>query len=347
MIVKNHEADRYVAAAPKDLRMALLFGPDAGLVQERAERLLKTVVSDINDAFNVAELSEETLLDDPARLADEAAAISMFGGRRVIRVRGAGNDLAELFDSFLDDPKGDSLIVVEAGDLARTSALRKLFEAHDSAVAIPCYADSERDLYEVVRDGLRAQGLTITADALNEAVSRLGSDRGVTRRELEKLILYAQNAEQVTIEDVRAVIGDESQARIERACDAAASGDFAGLDMELERLWASDTNPAQLIRAALSHFQGLLGVRERLARGEKLETAMRQLRPPVHFSRTSLFKEQLQAWSQEQLGAALDMLWEAESLSRMTAVPAQAACARCLMNIAAMAKSKIPHRQAL
>src|ERR1041385_174178 len=139
MIVKSHEADRYVANPPKGLAIALVYGPDAGLVQERAEKLLKSVVPDLTDAFNASDLNEDALLADPARLADEAAAISMMGGRRVVRVRGAGNDLAELLESFLDDPKGDALVVIEAGDLAKTSGLRKLFDGHKSAAAIQCY----------------------------------------------------------------------------------------------------------------------------------------------------------------------------------------------------------------
>ena len=93
MIIAARDADRFVAQPPKTLRVALLFGPDAGLVQERAEKLLKTVAPDLSDAFNVADLNENVLLADPARLADEAAAISMMGGRRVVRVRGASNDL--------------------------------------------------------------------------------------------------------------------------------------------------------------------------------------------------------------------------------------------------------------
>ena len=182
MIVKSHEADRYAANPPKGLMVALVYGPDAGLVQERAEKLLKSVVPDLTDPFNVADLSETVLLADPARLADEAAAISMMGGRRVVRVRGAGNDLADLLESFLDDPKGDALLVVEAGDLAKTGALRKLFDDHKSAAAVQCYPDSVRDLGDVVRDALRAEGLSIAPDALEDAVSRLGSDRGVTDR---------------------------------------------------------------------------------------------------------------------------------------------------------------------
>ena len=102
--------------------VALVYGPDAGLVQERAEKLLKTRDARPHRSLQCrVDLNEAVLLADPARLADEAAAMSMMGGRRVVRVRGAGNDLAELFESFLDDPKGDALVVIEAGDLAKTS----------------------------------------------------------------------------------------------------------------------------------------------------------------------------------------------------------------------------------
>ncbi|MFL6689163.1 MAG: DNA polymerase III subunit delta, partial [Alphaproteobacteria bacterium] len=124
MIVKSADADRFIGRVPPKLLAALIFGPDQGLVRERAETLAKSVVSDLHDAFRVSELDEAVLTADNARLADEAAAISMLGGRRVVRVRGAGNSLAELFESFLDDPKGDALVVVEAGDLSKNSSLR-------------------------------------------------------------------------------------------------------------------------------------------------------------------------------------------------------------------------------
>jgi DNA polymerase III subunit delta len=341
MIVKSHEADRYAANPPKGLMAALVYGPDAGLVQERAERLLKSVVPDLTDPFNVSDLSETVLLADPARLADETAAISMMGGRRVVRVRGAGNDLADLFESFLDDPKGDALVVVEAGDLAKTGALRKLFDGHKTAAALQCYPDSVRDLADVVRDALRAEGLSITPDALEDAVSRLGSDRGVTRREIEKLLLYMHGHKQVSLEDVRAVMGDEAEARSESACDAAGSGDLARLDRELERLWVSDTNPAQVLRSAMGHFQKLIQARESTARGESLDTVMKRLRPPVHFSRTTSFKAQAQRWSSDRLSEALDMLLDAEAMTRTTGVPAEAVTGRTLMNIAAMARGRM------
>lgn len=342
MIVKTQDADRFAANPPKTLRVVLVFGPDAGLVQERAEKLLKSVVPDLTDPFNVADLNESVLLSDPARLADEAAAISMMGGRRVVRVRGAGNNLTDLFEQFLDDEDrtSDTLVVVEAGDLSKGTGLRKLFESDDKAAAIACYADTARNLEDVVRDAMRAAGLSIAPDALADAVSRLGSDRGVTRRELEKLALYAQGQKSVSLEDVRAVMGDEAEARAEEASDAAGNGDFARLDLALERLWTADASVAQILRGAMGHFQRLASVRESVNRGESLETVIRRQRPPIHFLREQSFKAQVNRWSDERLADALDMLLEAEALSRTTAAPAEAVCGRTLMNIAALAKAR-------
>jgi DNA polymerase-3 subunit delta len=340
MIVKASDAERYVTRPPSALVAALIYGPDLGLVRERAERLAKTVVADLNDPFRVADLDDATLAGDPARLADEAAALSMIGGRRVVRVRGAGNGLAKLFESFLETPQGDALIVVDAGDLAKNSALRSVFEKADNAASIACYADNDRDIAEVVRETLKKEGLAIAADALDRAVSALGSDRGVTRREIEKLALYAHGTGRVTVDDVEAVIGDESEARTEEVCDAAGEGDVARLDRALERLWIVGLSPIGVLRPCLSHFQRLAQAKAQVSGGDSVESAIKRLRPPVHFKREASFRAQLQRWSEARLGEALDLLLETEALCKTTGVPAEAACGRALFNIAAWARMK-------
>ncbi len=338
MIVKSPAADRYIEKLPPNLAAVLVFGPDQGLVRERVERIGRSVVPDLNDPFRIADLDESTLYSDNARLFDEAAAISMLGGRRVVRVRNAGNGLAKLFESFLDDPRGDALIVVEAGDLAKSSSLRKIFEDADNAAAIACYPDETRELVDVVRRAFAAEGMSIDAEALDDVVSRLGSDRGITRQELEKLALYASGKKRIELDDVRAVIGDESEAGTEEVCDAAGQGDERRLDMAPARLWVDGVSPAQIIRNAISHFQRLLQVRVARDRGESVEAAMKRGWPQIHFSRTASFKAQVQRWSEERLLSVCDLLIETEALTRTTAVPAQTITGRAFFTIADWAK---------
>ena len=339
MEVKSHLADRFVAKPPENLVAALVYGPDQGMVRERATTLAKTIVPDLNDPFRVAELDENALESDPARLWDEAQALSMIGGRRVVRVRGAGNALAKEFERFLTAPKGDALIVVEAGDLAKSASLRRVFDDADNAAAIACYPDRERDLGEVVRSTLKSSGLFIEPDALEYAVSHLGSDRGVTRSELEKLALYAMGQSRVTEADVAAVMGDESELRMDETFDAAGEGDFAALDRAVSRLWAAGNSPVGVLRQALTHFQKVLLVKAETEAGQNLEGAIRKLRPPLHFTRQDSFRSQVSRWSIPRLEEALSHLYEAEALAKTTAVPAEAACGRALLSVAALANA--------
>ena len=115
-------------APPPELLAVLLYGPDEGLVRERARLLAGKVVEDIRDPFRVATLTGPDLKADPALLADEAAAISLTGGKRLVRLRAAGDDCAKALEAVLDGPAADAFIVVEAGDLPEDVEFREHVE---------------------------------------------------------------------------------------------------------------------------------------------------------------------------------------------------------------------------
>jgi len=338
VIVKSAESDRFLDRLPGKITAVLIYGPDQGLVTERAERLIRTVLPDIRDPFRVSEIEGTRLIEDKSYLSAEAAALSFSGGRRVVRVRAAGNALAPVFQSFLDAPAGDALVVAEAGDLARSSGLRQAFEQAPNAAAVACYLDSPDAIAEILEATLREKRIRISPDALLEAVPLLGSDRGTTRRQIEKLLVYADRTASLEVADIRAVIGDESEARIEEVCDAAGEGKPGPLDRSLERLWAAGVSPVAVLRVAIAHFQRLGMLRGALTGGESAEGALRRMKPAVHFARTASFRNQLRIWDAEKLGEALDMLLGTEVLCKSTAVPAEAACGHALFNIAAMAR---------
>jgi DNA polymerase-3 subunit delta len=332
------EGDRFLRRLPEKTIAVLIFGPDQGLVTERAERLIGTVVPDIRDPFRISEIDGAHLVDDRARLAAEAAALSFSGGRRVVRVRQAGNAVTAVFDDFLEAAAGDALVVVEAGDLAKSSSLRKLFEEAANAAAVPCYPDSLDNLAELLRGALAEQGIEVAADAIMEAVPLLGSDRGTNRRQIEKLLLYAGDKRFLDVADVRAIIGDEAEARAEEVCDAAGEGNPKMLDRALERLWAGGMSPVAVLRIALGHFQRVLLVKTATAAGESFDSATRRLKPQLHFARAASFRNQLRQWDTEKLGEALDLLLDTEALCKSTAVPAEAACGQALFRLAALAR---------
>src|SRR5262249_25023433 len=154
-------------------------------------------------------------------------AISMFGGRRVVRVRDAIDGLAELFESFLADHKGDALVVVEAGDLSKPSALRKVFEGTKIAAAIECYDDRPEDAAKLIKDTLAEVGWKIEPDALGYLSEALSLDRRLLRSELEKLTLFLGLGESnsiLTRSQAQALIGDSGAVEADEIADAVAAG---------------------------------------------------------------------------------------------------------------------------
>lgn len=331
--------DRFLAKPDAAVRLVLVFGPDNGLVRERATKLARTVVPDLNDPFRVAELTGAALDEDPARLADEAAAISMIGGRRVVRLRDVADKHAKLIGGFLDEPAGDALVVVEAGDLPnKRSTLRSLVEEAGNGAAIACYPDDAASIEDLIDQVLRAAKLAIEPAAQSWLAERLGADRALSRGELDKLVLYmGPEGKTVTLDDVRAAVGDASEIGIDDVVSACLGGDMPKLERSLERCRQVGENAITILRAISRQVLTLQQLRALLDDGQPIDRALMAMRPPIRFPRDRAFKAQAPKWSAQRLADAVDLLVEAELDCKTTGNPADALMARALMRIAGVA----------
>lgn len=323
-------------------RAILLYGPDQGLVRERAEAMVRAVVPDAKDPFRLASLSGTDLVEDPARLADEAAAIPFFGGRRAVRVTAAGDRSVGAIENFLGaPPAGDALVVIEAGDLSPRSALRRLFEEADNAAAIPCYADAPEALEELIEAVFRAAGHKMDPEAVDYLKANLGADRGLTRSELDKLVTYmGARPATVGLADARAVIGDSGASAVDDICYAATGGDPAGVEKALGRALAEGEQPVMIVRAAQRHMQRLQLAVEAVARGAGARDAVQRLRPPVFFKRALELQAQLASWDPARAQTAIELLTEAEIDCKSTGLPDEAICRSALLRLAGAARRR-------
>lgn len=338
MKITDARIDGFLSQPDPKVVAVLVYGPDRGLIRERAETLVRGVVEDLGDPFRIAELSGSDLSNDAARLGDEAAALSMTGGRRVVRVRDAVDSLSDVFRDFLAAPGGDALVVAEAGNLAKRSSLRGLFERADNAASIACYGDDSKRLNAVIFETLGRHGLKATPDALSRLAEILGADRIVTRNELEKLALYMGRPGTVELEDVRACVDDSAATSLDAVAYAAAGGERASLDRALTRAFSEGLHPVGVLRAAARHLQRLHLAGGLTAHGHTPDQAMKALRPPVIYIHTDRFRAQLRNWPPHRLGQALELVIEAELDCKTTGLPAEAVCSRALLRIAQAAR---------
>mgnify|MGYP006104131135 CR=1 FL=1 len=346
MKVPPARAEAFTKSPPNTTRAILIYGPDLGLVRERAEAAVIATTGSLSDPFNVVEFTPTALRDEPSRLTDEARAISMMGGRRVVRLRDATEAVAKAVTEVLaaTEQTGDgTLVIVEAGDLSPRSKLRALFEKTDGAAAIACYMDEGAGLDDIVRKFLADAGITATKDVVSWIASNLGSDRMVSRMELEKLTLYAVGQSEITLEDAQAVIGDAAAVTLDDVVYAATGGDLKGLTVALARARFEGVASISILRAASRHLSRLEEAVAVMTSGASPNTAMKSLRPPVFFKQQNNFRSQLQRWRPQTLSRGRSELIQAEIDCKSTGMPGEAICERALMRLASMAGARVPH----
>jgi DNA polymerase-3 subunit delta len=317
--LKTAEIDRFVARPDPAQPIVLVYGPDAGLVRERVDALVKASVDDVSDPFAFVRIEGDELSGNPARLVEEAHTVPLFGGRRAVLVRAGSRNIAGAVDMVIAAPSKECRIIIEAGDLKKSSPLRAACEKAKVAAALPCYADNAAAVARLVDDELREAGLSIAPDARALLVSLLGGDRMASRNEVKKLALYARGQDKVEIADVMAVVAD-----------ASAFG----------KARADGSSPAAIISAAIRHVANLHKMRLSVEDGDSPDFAMQRGAPPVHFSRKDMVGAALRLWTAPRLVRVMSQLGEASLEARRNAPLAEAIAERALLAIAMNARRR-------
>jgi DNA polymerase III subunit delta len=332
--IKAQQAETFARAPDQNVIAVLVHGPDTGLVSERARSLTEALAKRGGEQAEIIRIEETDLSADPDRLAVELQTVPMFGGAKIVRTTAGRRINAAMFkDLFSAGPPAGGL-VCEAGSLKKSDALLKLFEAPPWAAAVPCYADGDRDLGNLVRDMMRDAKLTIQQDASDVLINRLGADRALSRGEIEKLILYCAGRDEVTVADIEAIVGDATDTGLEYIAIAAASGEPGEVVAEFDRAINAGESPQVVILIAQRYFQRLHKIRTALDAGKSIDEVLRGLRPPLHFSLRNAITAQCRLWSTATLNEALqrinDTALQARLKSAMDAVLAE----RLLLNLA-------------
>ncbi|NBR51420.1 MAG: DNA polymerase III subunit delta [Alphaproteobacteria bacterium] len=353
MKLKAHEVDGWVKGlrADKAPALVLVYGPDRGGVHETAKALRHAYLGDAYDPLQYVALDEGALAGQPGLLADEAAALPMFGEHKLVHISGgdaAVQAAVKFFLATLDagaTMSGAAMVIVETDNLRPTAPLRKAAEGHKAAMALPCYALEARDIGRLIRQYLEQENYRIEAQAMDLLTARLATDRGVIQRELERLVLYkgvrAAKAEpgMVTGDDVEAALGDQAQGDFDRLIDSVALGRLDEADRAMARLEAAGTNAAGALAMARLHFQTLHLALGQMERGTAQTKALGAFRPPLHFRRKPLVEQQMRLWSSSKCARALEILNAAEKACRGSAGGlAQAQAGNALLRIARAAQ---------
>ena len=337
MKLNKKQVAAFLRAPEPSYRLVLCFGSDQGLAHERTQNLLKSAVENPSDPFRVCHLTGAEIKKDPARLFDEVSSQSLVGGDRVVLIKLGGEDISKYVAQCLEDVNS-TIIIIEAGPLPPKSPLRRLAEQNKNALAIAGYLDDARGLSELIDSVVSENGKTIDQEARNYLINNIGSDRLVSRSELDKLVTYMGLDLRIKLKDVQVIVGDNGAFSLDKIIYPVANGNYLEAEVNLERAYKEGQTPITIIRATIRHFQKLHLALSYVENGQTPVEALRVVKPPIMYLFTDQFVQQLGRWSSPKIDRALVLLTNAEIKCKTTGFPVKLICGRALMTLSLAVK---------
>jgi DNA polymerase-3 subunit delta len=319
------------------IRFYLFHGPDEAQSRALATRLLEAL------GASKFVLTGGAVKSDPAALADEASAMSLFGGKRLVWVEPATRDIEDGVAALLEGPPGESAVVAIAGALPKTSTLLKLAESSPEALAFAAYAPEGQDAERMVIDVARRFGLKVSPPVAARIADGADNDQAIVAQELQKLALYIdasphapKELDHGAIDDVGA---DTAEGDFQRLADLALGGELDELSGELARLPAAGSEAIPVIRSLQRRVLMLAPLRARVERGERVDAVMTSSARALFWKDKTKVQRMLSKWSAEDLMTVADRAGKLERSLMFTAAPDREALGEELIAIARKART--------
>ena len=336
MKAKPYQVTSLISQIQNGFKGALIFGPDFGVVQEVSEKVAQYIVPDLKDEFRISKITHSKIKEINSILLDEGNAPALFGGRKLVWLKDGDNTVSDAVQTYFEQIKSDSFLLITAGNLTKNSILRNFCESDADILAVACYADNARDVAGFIRETLNEAHIQVTMPALSMLVERLGENRAVTKKELEKLVTYLGDKTVVDVDDVREIITDTQNSSLDLFCHAVATGDHEGVDKSYRLLLENGENPVSIVRILFNYFNKLLYAAEDMEQGNA-ETALKKIMKPAQFGLKTSFEKQLKIWKKSFILKVLNLLLDTEKQIKSTGMPTEVILGRILLQITGVA----------
>jgi DNA polymerase-3 subunit delta len=345
ILSKRQDVERFLKDPTPEIRAVLIYGRDRGVVRDRADQLVKRLFERPDDPFDTAQLTESDLDAQAGKLEDELSALSMMGGRRLVRLRLTGEKAGpdkQAAEALVRHAEGqlnpEALFLIEAGALDRNSALRKAGEKANGAAVIPCYEDEAGDLARLTRETLTRDKVSLNGEALDLFVSRLPKERGVARAEIERLALFLGPGSGVnaTPADLVDFLGVEPEASLGDAAVDAFGGRLGPAQAGLRRAAAEGEGGPAAVRAMGYHLGRLRRTLTLHKNGIDLAAAAKA--SGVFWKTEREFLRQARAWTLDQLLLVQAEVLAADKACKTSGSPDQLISERLALQIAGKAR---------
>ena len=302
MIIKDWQYDKFLNDL-KEYNSLLIYGPDRGLVKEKSDLFLNNQININNNSLEVFKLTPEDLAKTKNKLFELAYQKPIFFKKSLIHIDldlvKNLSDITEFLETL--DMEKANFILLESANLKSDSKILKLFKNKNNFAVIACYHDNSKNLFNFINNYTKELGLVISKDNIEYLCQRLGNDRLITKKELDKLAIFANN-QPISYEDILNGIGDNTTTRLDYICDNLFIKDFFYINSIIDKAIDEGANFMLIIRTITNHVMLLFKARLLSIKNVK------DIYPPIHFSRHTKIQKQLSTVDYRSIEYAIENL---------------------------------------
>jgi len=318
------------------VRFYLFHGPDDAGSNALAHRLLKSLGA---ERFLV---TAGSVRGDPGLLADEAAAMGLFGDTRLLWIEPAGDEIADGVAGLLSATAVESVAIAISGALKKSSALLKLAEAHPRALAHASYLPEGRDADRMVLELARAEGLRMSGEIATRVAVAAGANQAIIASELAKYALYLgaspETVRELDGETIDRLGADSAESDWMRIGDLALDGRIGELGDALQRLTPGASEVVPIVRSLQRRVLQLAPLRARVEQGERVDGVLASMGKALFWKDKAILHRLLSQWSAARLAQLSERVSKLERRLMFTSVPGDAALGEELIAIARAAR---------
>ena len=294
-----------------EIRLFFIFGQDESAAADIASQMSAALTGSER-----IDIDSDRIRNDPALLADEASALSLFGDKRHIRLNFRREEGVAAVENLLALEGDANPVIATAGNLTKASKLRKLVEAHPRAMVHICYIPEEGDAAAAVMAYAATMGLKIDRPLAARIARYTGQDRKLAQAEIEKLSLYYDSSPQrpatVEVPIFEALSAETGEENINGLIHQVMGGDLRGTGRELVAARDMGVDAIRIIRAMQRRVTLLAAMRAKVDNGSNPGAVVKATRS-IFWKDADSYAQQLARWPSVRLAGLNSHLLEVES----------------------------------
>ena len=273
----------------------LIYGENEGLKTELVNSLKKQFVGKIEN------YDETQIMYNKDLFYEKLFNQSLFEKEKIIIINRCSEKILDIIEELIEKKISDIKIILNADVLEKKSKLRNLFEKNKELIIIPTYKDTSITLIEIAKKFFNNYKISISQETINLLVNRCNGNRGHLKSELDKILLYMENKNNINLEEIYKLTNLAENFSINELVDNSLSKNSQKTAEILNESNYKTEDGILILRTFLQKAKRLLKLYETQNGSGNFENLVNNYMPPIFWKDKPIVKKQLECWTKSRI----------------------------------------------